>query len=203
MELNKHDPGFRGRLVDRHGGPPRVCPMQVHDEPIAFRLRHEALSANDVYEATAIGVVLGGDGEGWAGRPHETGRGSLVEEGAPVDHDQPVADLLELTEDVGRHQDRPLAVSDPADELSHVVDPGGVEAVGRLVQDEQLGITEERRGEAEPLLHAERVLTESIRCSLAEPYQVQHVWDLGNVMTGEGRDDPEVLGPGEPGPEGR
>ena len=41
--------------------------------------------------------------------------------------------------------------------------PIGIEAVGRLVEDDELGVAEQGGGDAEPLLHAERVRRRSGR----------------------------------------
>ena len=46
---------------------------------------------------------------------------------------------------------------------AHLAHAGRVEAVGRLVEDEQLRVLEQRRGDAEPLLHAQRVRRRSGR----------------------------------------
>ena len=51
---------------------------------------------------------------------------------------------------------RPLG-RERAQEVAQPAHALGVEAVGRLVEDQQLGIAEQRRRQAEPLPHAERV----------------------------------------------
>ena len=43
-----------------------------------------------------------------------------------------------------------------------------VEPVRRLVEDEQLGLAEQRRREAEPLAHAERVALDAASCRVLE-----------------------------------
>ena len=73
----------------------------------------------------------------------------------PVDDNEVVADTLDLAEEVGRHEDRHAElVADTADEGEHLVATVGVEAVGRLVQDEQAWVVDERLRELDPLLHA-------------------------------------------------
>jgi len=42
---------------------------------------------------------------------------------------------------------------------AHVVHAGGVEAVGRLVEHDDVRFTHQGRGDAEPLLHPERSRT--------------------------------------------
>ena len=44
-----------------------------------------------------------------------------------------------------------------ADGLADLADAGRVEAVGRLVEDQQLGVLEQGGRDRQPLLHAERV----------------------------------------------
>ena len=48
------------------------------------------------------------------------------------------------------------------DEPAHLGHAGGVHAVGRLVEDQELGVLEQRAGDPEPLLHPERVRPESV-----------------------------------------
>ena len=50
---------------------------------------------------------------------------------------------------------RPLRPRSP-EQLPDLHDPGRVQPVGRLVEDQQLRVREEGRGDAQPLLHAQR-----------------------------------------------
>ena len=47
--------------------------------------------------------------------------------------------------------------------VADLADAGRVEPVGRLVEDQQLGLLQQRRGDREPLLHAERVALVAVR----------------------------------------
>src|SRR6185437_17057476 len=51
----------------------------------------------------------------------------------------------------------------------------GVEAVHRLVEQQDPGITEERGGDAEALAHAERELAGALARHLLEPDQLEHL----------------------------
>ena len=76
----------------------------------------------------------------------------------PVDDDEPVADLLDLPQQVGRHQhgDPELPPRAPH-QVQHLVATGGIEAVRGLVQEDQARVVHERLRELHALLHARRV----------------------------------------------
>ena len=69
----------------------------------------------------------------------------------------PVAHLLELAEQVRRHDDRSALRRDLADQPPDVLHAERIEPVGRLVEDDELRIAQQRPGDGEPLLHAHRV----------------------------------------------
>ena len=70
------------------------------------------------------------------------------------------------------------AVGEVAQELAHPAHPGRVEPVGRLVEDQHLGVAEQRVGEPEPLAHAERVLPDPLaRGRALEPDEVEQPVD--------------------------
>ncbi len=70
----------------------------------------------------------------------------------------PVADRLDLGQQVAREQDRqPALVDEPAQELEDLDDAERVDRRGRLVEDQQVGRLDQRIGDAEPLAHAARV----------------------------------------------
>ena len=54
------------------------------------------------------------------------------------------------------------AVGEAAQQPAHPAHALGIEAVGGLVEDQDLGIAEQRVGEAEALAHAERVLADAL-----------------------------------------
>ena len=72
------------------------------------------------------------------------------------DHDL-VDRLGDLREHVARDQNRSALARERSEEVAKPTDPLGIEAVRRLVEDEDLGIAEERCREAESLAHAQRV----------------------------------------------
>ena len=74
-------------------------------------------------------------------------------------HDRDVVrDLLDLVEQVRRDEDRPAVLLDErADHLAEGGHARRVEAVRRLVEDQQLRVVEEAARDAEPLPHPHRV----------------------------------------------
>jgi hypothetical protein len=147
--------------------------------------------------------VLGGERDRRARLAEEAFGWALIDERAAVDDDQPVAHMLELAEDVGGDEHRPLAVADGTDELAHIGDPGRVETVRGLVQDKQRGVAEESGGDAEALLHSERVLAEPVRTTRAQPDEVENLRYAAYVVSAKGGQNPEVLDAGEARPQRR
>ncbi len=61
---------------------------------------------------------------------------------------------------------------------------GRVEAVARLVEDEHLGVAEQRGGQAEPLPHAERVAAHPPVGLLGQVHLVEHLVDPAGRQPG-------------------
>ena len=77
---------------------------------------------------------------------------------AAVDDRDAVARLLDLREQVARDEDGDAALGgEVAHELADLADAGRVEAVGGLVEDQDVRVAEQRLRDAEALAHAERV----------------------------------------------
>ena len=86
---------------------------------------------------------------------------------AAVDDRHTVARLLDLAEEVARHEHGAPLGTEPREQLADLADAGRVETVDGLVEHEQRGVLQQRRGEAEPLAHAERVLADVVVGPLA------------------------------------
>src|SRR5215469_8646668 len=82
---------------------------------------------------------------------------ALEHQPARSHHAHVAADLLHLGEQVRGHQHGDAAGGDLPDEPAHLPGALWIQAVGRLVQDDELARLEQARGDGEPLLHAERV----------------------------------------------
>ena len=91
----------------------------------------------------------------------------------------------------------PCSPAQRAQQLADLDDAGGVERVGRLVEDEQLGTVQQRPGEGEPLLVAER---EHLGAPVGEPAEPQQLDDLGDRRARRPREaalDVEILAHGQ------
>jgi hypothetical protein len=78
--------------------------------------------------------------------------------------------------------------------------PAGSRPLGRLIEDQQGGVADERRGEPQPLPHAERVVTHAARRLLgSQADQVEHLLDPGLRQTHEPLGDCEDLPAGASG----
>ena len=112
-----------------------------------------------------------------AGRLQEFVERTLVDEDALVDDPDDVGQLLDLGQDVARDEDRPAGVGEVAQLRPEVVDPGRVQAVGRLVEDEQLRVVEQGRGDPQALAHPERVAVDMVAGPIGEAHDVEHLGD--------------------------
>jgi hypothetical protein len=90
-------------------------------------------------------------------RRDELGGGHVGEELAAPDDDQVVGGQRHLAHQVARHQHGAALGGERLEELADPADALGVQAVDRFVEHQDRGVAEQGGGEAEPLLHAERV----------------------------------------------
>jgi hypothetical protein len=92
----------------------------------------------------------------------------LGDDAAVRDDSHPVADLLHLGHEVAGEDDGAALAAQLDHEGAHVAHAGRVEPVGRLVEDHQLGVLEQGGGDAEALLHPERVRGEPVVAAIGE-----------------------------------
>ena len=115
-----------------------------------------------------------------------------------------VADELGLGEHVAGQHDRAPAGAELTDQLADLNHAGRVEAVGRLVEKDELGVAEERAGDPESLLHAERVRREFAVRALAEIDERQEPVDIRRrAAPADPLEVAKVRAPGEIRIEGR
>ena len=88
-------------------------------------------------------------------------------------------------EEVRRDEHGPIVRGDAADQVAHLADADRVEAVGGFVEDEQVGVAEQGRGDAEPLLHAQRVLAEPVVRPVGQADEVEHGRDAGRIVAAQ------------------
>ena len=91
----------------------------------------------------------------------QLGAGALRLDPSAADDHHPVGDGLDLGQQVGGEQHGAAAVGEVAQQAPHPAHAFRIEAVGGLVEDQDLGVAEQRVGEAEALAHAERVLADT------------------------------------------
>ncbi len=76
-----------------------------------------------------------------------------------------ISDLVGGLGDLGEHmagdEHRPAFGGEAAEKVAQPADAFGIEAVGRLVEDQQLGLAEQGGREAEPLPHSQGVALHS------------------------------------------
>ena len=101
---------------------------------------------------------------------------ALRQQFAAAEHEHVVAHRLDVRQQVaGEEQAHPLAVRQVAGQLDHLLAAGRVHAVRRLVEDQQLRVVDDRRGELQPLLHAGGVRLDRAVARLVEADVVEHL----------------------------
>ena len=142
----------------------------------AARPAGQAALGEGLAELVALGLGADDLDEQAAGLGQEVTGGARAPQVAGVEHDHVVADLLELAEQVGGDEDGDAELAaDALHQPEHVVARRRVEAVGRLVEEDQLRVVGERLGELGALLHAGGVAAHRPVALLVEPHVPQHV----------------------------
>ena len=129
--------------------------------------------------------------------------GALGDERPVADHPDPIAHLLDLSHQVAREDERAPALAERAHELAHLGHARRIEPVGRLVEDQQLGVLEQGGRDAEPLLHPERVGRGPVARAIAQPDLGEHGLDAILAHPGVASEHTQVVAPGEVRIEGR
>ena len=91
---------------------------------------------------------------------------------------------LDLVEQVARQQDgHPPLAHEPSQQLQHLDDAERVDRRGRLVEDQHVGILDQRVGDAETLEHAARVGVGPVVGAIGQPDLLEDLVDgrLGQV----------------------
>src|SRR6187401_2987744 len=140
---------------------------------------------------------------GIAGTVGELGDPTLGDEAAMGEDPDPIAQLLDLAEQVARKQHGEAAVTgqglNEVEELGHA---GRVDGRRRLVEDEDLRILDEGIGDAEPLEHAPRVGIGGMVGRVRQAHLLEELDDprrrLRRVEAVQARRVVEVLAAGEP-----
>ena len=96
---------------------------------------------------------------------------------AAADHDEVVGEHAELADEVARHEHRAAAAGEVGEVVAQPADAVGVEAVGRLVEQQDLRVAEQGAGEGEALPHAEGEPAGALVGGRLEPDLGQHLVD--------------------------
>ena len=163
-----------------------------------------------------VGVAGGGEQRGRAvglRRPHGDVEAfllaqllavELLEQPSVVHDADAVGQVGDLGEDVARHEDGDAALAcQRAKQLADLDDAGRVQRVGRLVQDEQVGVVQQRPGQREPLPVAEREHAGATVGVVLEVHEPDGLADRLPRRSGQPALDLEVLAHGEVGVGGR
>ena len=98
---------------------------------------------------------------------HELVDADVGDQPTTPDHDHLIRRQRHLAHQMRGDEHRPALRRQAPEEVPDPVDAFRVEAVDRLVEDQRLGIAEQRAGNSEPLAHAERELAGALVRHLA------------------------------------
>ena len=96
---------------------------------------------------------------------------------APVDDQDVVDGLRHLREHMAGDEDRLTLRSEAPQELAEPMHAFGIQTVGRLVEDQKLGIAEQRGGEPEALPHSKGVAPDPSSSGPLKLYERQNLLD--------------------------
>jgi hypothetical protein len=103
-----------------------------------------------------------------------------------------VREQLDLVQQVRAQQDGPAVSGEVREQAAQPADAGRVEAVGRLVEDEDLRTADQGVREAEPLAHAERVVADpSVALGVRQADALEHLVDRAAGQAHQHRVQPE------------
>jgi hypothetical protein len=86
-----------------------------------------------------------------------------------------VAHLLDLAQQVAGHEHGPALVAQATQEAPDIPDPRRIQAVGRLVEHQQLRILQQRRCQPQALLHPQRVRRQAIVGPIGKAHTLQRL----------------------------
>ena len=109
--------------------------------------------------------------------------GPLRDDFTSLDHQQAIAGLADLGEEVARDEQGVVAAQ-PPDEIAHLDDLHRVEPRGRLVQDEQRGPMDHRLRQPDPLAIPVRQAADELVVHVAQGRFLFHLADAGGSVLG-------------------
>ncbi len=103
---------------------------------------------------------------------------------AAVEDDHAVADPLDLGQQVRVEDHRGAAIARRADDGADVRSPDRIERRGRLIEQDQLRLAEQRDAQPEALLHALGEAADRVPGTIREPDPVERLVDRGTAPSG-------------------
>ena len=162
-----------------------------------LHLRSDALGGRVHREAPALAAFA--PRRLTSSRSSQVGERGLDDEAALGNDDDVVDGLGDLGQKMAGHEHAASLVGVGAQEVAQPVHAFGVEAIGRFVKDEHLGLTQERGSETEALAHAERESLHPAVADVGEPDLVEHLVNAGAGEAGGGAQHAEVVRARRPG----
>ena len=108
---------------------------------------------------------------------HEGVHGALLDQPAASDDEQVVGHQRHLGHQVTRHQHRASLAGEVLQEVANPPDAFGVEPVAGFIQDDRGWVADQCPGEAEALLHAERVAAQLLVGGVGHADEIEHLID--------------------------
>ena len=97
----------------------------------------------------------------------------------------------------GNHDGHAVLLRQTFDQLPHLVDSRGIQAVGRLIQKEKAGAAQKGVGDSKPLLHSQGIVGGFFVLLGIHPHDLQHPVDLRKRKALQGAADLQVFVPGQ------
>ena len=195
-KLTHRDASLHERPVDRRGRIGIGCdvesPLSGHDVLDGGQGREQPLRRCERLGADAQALPAA-----------QLGHRPLADERAAADDSDAVANLLHLGHQVAGEENGAAAASEPANERAHVGHARGIHPVGGLVEDQELGVLQQRGGHSEALLHPERVGGEPIGSPVGKLDLLQHRLDPALRHVGMPGENAQVVATGKEGIQAR
>jgi hypothetical protein len=125
----------------------------------------------------------------------ETGDRSALDQATAMDDDHVVDGLLDLGEHVAGDEHRAALRGSAAQDVAQPANALRVQAVRGLVEDEHLGIAQERGGEAQALAHPGGVAARAPIRGNAHLDEIEHLVHARRRQSGEGGEGAQMVAP--------
>ena len=163
-QLDEWDAGLVGHVTDSFG-------VGIRAQGPVAGVDHDTSARQGVCQPLGVSATDVGAGGG-----QQLGLGALCDDPAVADDDEVVGDDLDLVEEVRGQQHGGAPVCVVAEQVAHPANAGGVEPVGRFVEDQDGRLPEQGLRDTQSLPHAEGVVANAPPgLRLGEADQVEHL----------------------------